>query len=64
MIQSQPVWGTSFVGGIGGVEVQLPVHISLIINFFASENNISNTGKLIIKFFILFIVGAYSRKKN
>jgi ribose transport system permease protein len=60
------IGGTSFVGGIGGVEGTIAgAYIIKLLTSLLQKINISNTGKLIIQgVLILFIVGAYSRKKN
>ena len=60
------IGGTSFVGGIGGVEGTIAgAYIIRLLTSLLQKINISNTGKLIIQgVLILIIVGAYSRKKN
>ena len=65
-IAATVIGGTSFVGGIGGVEGTIAgAYIIKLLTSLLQKINISNTGKLIIQgVLILFIVGAYSRKKN
>ena len=60
------IGGTSFVGGIGGVEGTIVgAYIIKLLTSLLHKINISNTGKLIIQgVLILVIVGAYSREKN
>jgi len=60
------IGGTSFIGGIGGVEGTIAgAFIIKILIALLQKVNISNPGKLIIQgILILFIVGAYSRKSR
>jgi ribose transport system permease protein len=58
------IGGTSFVGGIGGVEGTIAgAFIIKLLAALLQKVNISNPGKLIIQgMLILFIVGAYSKR--
>ncbi|MEI6156810.1 MAG: ABC transporter permease [Atribacterota bacterium] len=65
-VASTVIGGTSFTGGIGGVEGTIAgAYIIRLLTSLLQKINISNTGKLIIQgVLILAIVGAYSKKKN
>jgi ribose transport system permease protein len=58
------IGGTSFVGGIGGVEGTIAgAYIIKLLTSLLQKVNISHAGRLVIQgVLILFIVGAYSKK--
>jgi ribose/xylose/arabinose/galactoside ABC-type transport system permease subunit len=60
------IGGTSFSGGIGGVEGTIAgAFIIRLLTSLLQKANISNPGKLIIQgALILLIVGAYSKRKR
>ncbi|HVP17853.1 MAG TPA: ABC transporter permease, partial [Spirochaetia bacterium] len=60
------IGGTSFVGGIGGVEGTIAgAFIIRLLTSLLQKANMANPGKLIIQgALILAIVGAYSKRKR
>ena len=65
-IAAAVIGGTSFVGGTGGVEGTIAgAFIIKLLTALLQKMNISNPGKLIIQgILILFVVGAYSKRKR